>query len=301
MGTSLRRIATLGVALGVVAQARPALARSGDLAEVEAAGVLRHLGVPYANFVTGGGDGFDVELMKLFAARLGVRYEFVQSDWPAVIPDLVGRRVSAAAPDPERAAPVPVRGDVVAMGMTVLPWRQRALAFSAPVFPTQVWVIARADSPVRPIKPSASIEGDIAAVKALLANRTLLGVPSTCLDPSLYALEKTGAKLAIRKVQLDEVAALLIGGDGELALLDVADAMIALQKWPGQIKVVGPVSPRQHMAVAFRGDSPRLRAAFDTFFAEAKRDGTYDRLVRKYFPAVPLYFPEFFEKARGQG
>ena len=31
-------------------------ARAADLAEVKARGVLRHLGVPYANFVTGAGD-----------------------------------------------------------------------------------------------------------------------------------------------------------------------------------------------------------------------------------------------------
>jgi ABC-type amino acid transport substrate-binding protein len=295
-----RTAAALAAAAAVLAWPARAPAADGDLADVKAAGVLRHLGVPYANFVTGGGDGFDVELMRLFAARLAVRYEYVRSDWPAVVPDLVGRRVSAAAPDPALAPPAPLRGDVIAMGMTVLPWRQRSIAFSSPVFPTQVWVMARADSPVKPIKPAAAIEDDIAAVKALLAGRTLLGVASTCLDPSLYALEKTGAKLAMRKVQLDEVAALLIGGDGELALLDVADAMIALQKWPGQIKIIGPISARQAMGVAFRKDAPRLRAAFEEFLAGAQRDGTYVRLVQKYFPEAPLYFPEFFEKVRSR-
>jgi ABC-type amino acid transport substrate-binding protein len=52
------------------------------------------LGVPYANFVTGGGDGLDVELMKLFARHLGVEYRYVRSTWADVIPDLVGKRVS---------------------------------------------------------------------------------------------------------------------------------------------------------------------------------------------------------------
>lgn len=32
-------------------------ATGGDLPDVRAAGVLRHLGVPYANFVSGSGDG----------------------------------------------------------------------------------------------------------------------------------------------------------------------------------------------------------------------------------------------------
>ena len=37
-------------------------ALADDLREIRERGVLRHLGVPYANFVTGSGDGLDVEI-----------------------------------------------------------------------------------------------------------------------------------------------------------------------------------------------------------------------------------------------
>ena len=50
-----------------------------DLPEINKRGVLRHLGVPYANFVTGSGDGLDVELVTLFAQHLGVKYEYVKA------------------------------------------------------------------------------------------------------------------------------------------------------------------------------------------------------------------------------
>ena len=42
-----------------------------DLKEIKQDGVLRHLGVPYANFVDGADNGLDVELMRLFAKELG--------------------------------------------------------------------------------------------------------------------------------------------------------------------------------------------------------------------------------------
>jgi ABC-type amino acid transport substrate-binding protein len=271
---------------------------TSDLAAVKARGVLRHLGIRYANFVTGGGDGFDVELMQQFATTLGVRYEFVETDWPAVIPDLVGRQVSASATDLAATATAPVRGDVIATGLTVLPWRSRVVAFSSPVFPTQVWVVARADARLEPIKPSGDLERDIAAVRALLDGRELLGVAATCLDPKLYALEKTRARLVLKQVRLDEVAPLLINGQGQLALLDVADAMIALQKWAGQLKVIGPISARQEMAVAFRRDAPELKGAFEAYLREAHRSGAYAGLVKKYFPEAPIYFREFFARAR---
>jgi ABC-type amino acid transport substrate-binding protein len=178
--------------------------------------------------------------------------------------------------------------------MTVLPWRQAVVSFSSPVFPTQVWVVARAESRVQPITPSKSVQQDIRAVKALLDGRTVLGVANTCLDPALYELEKTSARLIVKNARLDEIAPMLIQGEAELALLDVADAMIALQKFPGKVKVIGPVSVRQHMGVAFPRDAPRLREAFETFLSEARRDGTYRRLIQAYFPEAPIYFPDFF-------
>lgn len=38
-----------------------------DLKEIKAKGELCHLGIRYANFVTGAGDGFDVEIVQGFA------------------------------------------------------------------------------------------------------------------------------------------------------------------------------------------------------------------------------------------
>ena len=64
-----------------------------DLDDVKQDGVLRHLGIPYANFITGSGDGMDVELMKLFAKHLGVKYEFVKTDWSEIFGDLTGKTV----------------------------------------------------------------------------------------------------------------------------------------------------------------------------------------------------------------
>ncbi len=288
-------LCVVGAALLAAGPAR-AGDRGGDLDAIRQRGVLRHLGIPYAQFVTGSGDGFDVELVRRFAQRLGVRYEFVETDWPAVLGDLTGRRVSPQHPDAEGARAVPIRGDVVATGMTVLPWRARSVAFSSPVFPTQVWVVARAESPLVPIQPTGNLKDDIAAVKALLAGRGLLGVPETCLDPSLYKLEGTGVHAVLRQLQLDEVAPALIQGEGDLALLDVADAMVALQRYPGKMKVIGPVSAPQSMAVAFRRDAPRLREEFEAFLADIRRDGTYDRLIATYFPEAPVYFRDFFAK-----
>lgn len=41
-------------------------ANAADLPEIKARGELHHLGIRYANFVTGAGDGFDAELTQGF-------------------------------------------------------------------------------------------------------------------------------------------------------------------------------------------------------------------------------------------
>lgn len=269
-----------------------------DLDEIKQAGVLRHLGVPYANFVSGAGDGMDVELMQRFAAYLGVEYQYVQTDWPQVVSDLTGKKYQVQGQNVMETGTAPIRGDVIANGMTIIPWRQKAVQFATPTFPTQVWLVARADSPLNPITPSGSISQDIDRVKTMLAGRKTLGKLNTCLDPSLYSVEQAGARAILFPGSLNEIAPALLKGEAELTLLDVPDALVALQKWPGQIKILGPISDRQDMAPAFRPDSPKLRIAFEEFLVALKQDGSFRQLLEKYYPFVFDYYPEFISTAR---
>lgn len=268
---------------------------AADLKDVKKKGVLRHLGIPYANFVTGAGDGMDIELMNAFAKYIGVRYEYVPTNWKDIFGDLTGEKVKPNGDDIEVLAQVPVKGDVAAAGITVLLWRKKVVDFSVPVFPNHVWLIARADSPVQPIKPTGNIKKDIEAVKKIIAGQPLLGKAETCLDPSLYGLEKITDKIQSFPGSVNDIAPAVIKGKANLALLDLPDALVALQKWPGKIKVIGPVSGRQYMAVAFAKDSPQLRDAFNKFLRKIKNNGAYQGIVKKYYPYVYVYDPEFFK------
>ncbi len=273
---------------------------SGDLAEVKKRGVLHHLGVPYANFVTGAGDGVDVELMKGFATYLGVDYAYVKTSWKDVIGDLTGKTVKAVGNDIEVLGTVSVKGDVIANGFTIIEWRKKIVAYSTPTFPTQIWVMARADSPMTPIRPSGNLETDILAVKNQLRDRTVFGVANTCLEPSLYGVAQTGARVKMFQGNLNQLAPAVINGDAEAALLDVPDALIALEKWAGQVKIIGPLSEEQGMGIAFAKTSPKLLAACNQYLEQCRKDGSYLALVRKYYPAVFEYYKGFFEK-RGMG
>jgi len=272
----------------------PAIA--ADLKEIKERGVLRHLGIPYAGFVTGTGDGLDVELTKLFARYLGVRYQYVKADWGTVVQDLVGKKIEVRGTDVEVLEDAPVRGDMIANGFTVLPWRKKLVSYSKPTFPSQIWLLARADSKVRPIRPTGNIQKDIALTKTLMKGKSVLSVERTCLDPDLYNLSSTGATVIRFAGSVNELAPAVLNHDAEMTILDVPDALIALEKWPGKLKILGPVSERQLMAAAFSKDASRLLTTYNEFLRKVKKDGTYLKLVRKYYPSATCFFPDYFPK-----
>jgi ABC-type amino acid transport substrate-binding protein len=72
--------------------------------------------------------------------------------------------------------------------------------------------------------------------------------------------------------------------------------ILDLQKWAGKFKVLGPISEEQKLAAAFPKDAPLLRDAFNVYLRKIKADGSYDKLVNKYYPGIRRYFPEFFAK-----
>ena len=74
----------------------------------------------------------------------------------------------------------------------------------------------------------------------------------------------------------------------------VADSLVALNKWPGQVKILGPISEQQEMGVGFRKESKELQQAFAAFYTRLQADGTYTALVKKYYPDVFSYYPAFF-------
>ncbi|MCX7178939.1 MAG: ABC transporter substrate-binding protein, partial [Proteobacteria bacterium] len=154
-------------------------ATAADLKEIQARGEIRHLGIRYANFVTGDGDGFDVELVKGFAKHIGVKYQLVYTDFYNVIRDLLGKNVVRKDDEVSLEGDFPILGDLISTGFTVLPWREKVLLYSEPTFPSQVLLIARADAPYKPIKESGNIDQDIQETKKMIGNKSLLVMERT--------------------------------------------------------------------------------------------------------------------------
>jgi ABC-type amino acid transport substrate-binding protein len=271
---------------------------AADLAEIKKRGEIRHIGIRYANFVTGAGDGFDVELMQGFAKRIGVSYKLVYSDFYSVIRDLLGKDVARKNGEVTLTGDYPVKGDVISTGFTMLPWREAILLYSDPVLPSQVLLVAPAESDLQPIEDGADLAADIAKTRKAIGSRSVLVMERTCLDPTNYGLVNVGLDLKAynKSSNLNEMVPAMLNKEAELTLLDVPDAILDLRKWAGRIKILGPISDRQILATAFPKDAPALRNEFNAYLSDIKASGVYDRLVDKYYPGIRRFFPEFFAK-----
>lgn len=280
----------------------PLLAR--DLAEIKKEGVLRHLGVPYANFISyihsegfESVTGLDIELTRGFADYIGVKYQYVPATWGNVIGKLVGVDTQYKNNKIILGKKTSIEGDIIANGMTILPWRAEVVDFSDDYFPSAVWLISRTDSKLKPIQPSGSLQKDIMTVKSLIQNENVLAMEDSCLDPNLYGLYETDANVILptRERNLNEMVPAILNKDADNTLLDVADTLIALEKWPGQIKVIGPISEDQIMAAGFRKDSIELRKAYNQYLKEIKANGKYQHLIEKYYPSIFDFYSDYFE------
>jgi ABC-type amino acid transport substrate-binding protein len=271
---------------------------AADLAEIKKRGEIRHIGIRYANFVTGAGDGLDVELMQGFAKRIGVSYKLVYSDFYSVIRDLLGKDVLRKNGEVTLTGEYPIKGDVISTGFTMLPWREAILLYSDPTLPSQVLLVAPAESNLQPIEGSSDLAADIAKTRMEIGSRSVLVMERTCLDPTNYGLVNVGIDLKAysKSTNLNEMVPAMLNKEAELTLLDVPDAILDLRKWAGRIKVLGPISGQQMLATAFPKDAPALRDEFNAYLSDIKASGVYDRLVDKYYPGIRRFFPEFFAK-----
>ena len=158
-------------------------------------------------------------------------------------------------------------------------------------------MVARADLPLQPLVPSGNLENDIQSTLLLLKGRSVLAIEGGCLDPALNRLQDSGIhiKTLSAAINLNELIPAVMNNEADCTLIDVPDALVGIQKWPGKIKVLGPLSMNQQMGVGFAKSSVKLRDEFNIFFLECVEKGIYEQLLEKYYPSIFAYYPSFLK------
>jgi ABC-type amino acid transport substrate-binding protein len=66
----------------------------------------------------------------------------------------------------------------------------------------------------------------------------------------------------------------------------------------GNIKDIQARGEIRHIGIKYANFVTGDGDAFDVYLRKIKADGSYDKLVDRYYPGIRQYFPEFFANSR---
>ena len=202
--------------------------------------------------------GFEYDLAKAFADRLGVELEILTPGWDGLFPALQKGR-----------------GDLVAASLTITEQRQAKVDFSAPYLPIRQHIIYHRDN-----RAPRTIDD--------LAGRAIHVRRGSSYHERLLQLQKEGIDLRLvlhANVPTEELIRQV--ADQEIALT-VADTNVAIlnRRYYPAVAIGFPLTEEQSLAWAVRKGNTSLRKEIDAFWQAIKADGTFDKLYRKYYTGV---------------
>ncbi len=252
----MRRFAATTVALAVSilgtlgASASPSL-----LDQVKSAGVIK-VGTEgtYAPFTfhdsSNALTGFDVEISRAIAAKLGVKAEFVEGKWDGLIAGLDARRY-----------------DVVINEVTITDARKAKYDFSQPYIVSKAALVVRDDN--SSIKGFADLKGRKDA-QSLTSNYAQLA-----RDDGAEVVAVDGFNQAVDLLLSRRVDATI---NDSLSFLDFKK-----QRPEAPLRVAAYLPGADRQAVLVRKGNPELLAAIDKAISDIKADGTYLAISKEYF------------------
>ena len=232
----------------------PDIAVADDLAAIKQAGVIR-IGTegtypPFtfhdpSNKLT----GFDVEIGREVAKRLGVKAEFLEGKWDGLIAGLDARRYDAV---------------INQVGITEA--RKAKYDFSNPYIASRAVLIVRDGNDT--IKSFDDLKGKKSA-QSLTSNFGKLA-------------EQHGAAL-VGTDGFDQSIQLVLSGRADATINDSLSFLDFKKHKPdAKVRVVAQKSDADHSGIIVRKGNPDLVAAINKALDDIKQDGTYERLAATY-------------------
>ncbi|WP_151705518.1 transporter substrate-binding domain-containing protein [Nitrincola alkalilacustris] len=231
-------------------------AYSRDLSEIrnDVFQVANSGAYPPFSFVDTAGNlvGFDVDIAKAVAEKMGVEVNIQTSPWNGIIAALAGGRFDACI-----------------CSMSVTEERQRAVDFTDSYYSAglSVWVQGNND--------------DIHSLDDLAGKR----VGSTLGETgNQWAVENGQGKWRNQTFQgLPDMLTGLTTGRVDAMIADDVPVYVALRENNPDIKIVDVGElPRWPAAISIQKNKPELLAALNTALQEIKDDGTYQEIVDKW-------------------
>lgn len=203
--------------------------------------------------------GFDIDLGNALCAQMQAKCVWVESQFDGMIPALKARKFDAILSD---------------MGITEE--RLKQIDFSVPLYDTHTQLIARKGAGVQPTV--ASLKGKTVGVQQGTVQER-------------YALAKW-QPFGVTVVPYGDQAQVesdLISGRLDVVFTDAAQAANGFLKQPQgkDFELAGPIVQDPIIgpgtAIGLRKGDTELKNAIDTAFSEIRKNGTFDKLQKKYF------------------
>lgn len=237
---------------------------SSGVALIKAGSLTTCTHLPYAPFQSkdAGGKvvGFDVALVDLVAAKLGVTQEIVDTPFEGI---KSGSDLNSG------------KCDVAAAGMTITEERKKVLDFSDPYFDATQALAVNAGSPVK-------------GLDQLAGKR--LGVQGGTTGEDYIKAQVAQQKLDIEVVSYKDLAAL----QQALATNQVEGAVNDLPVWneylkanPGKVAVAAGFDTGEQYGFAVKKGNAALLKAVNEAIAAARADGTYDKIYATWIGEKP--------------
>lgn len=236
----------------------PARAEDAVIASIKQNGTFR-VGVdatfaPFEFSQDGKKTGFDIELVEAIAKELGATkgVEWVDIDFKGLIPGLMANRF-----------------DMIASAMYITEERRKVVAFSDTYYPGGLVIMVKANNSA--VKGPADLEGKTAAVQ--------IGTKS------VVHLKEHFPKTKIVEVETNaEMFGQVETGRTDVAVTGKPAAKLYAQTHP-TVKVLDDQLTTEDYGFAMRKENTELVSKVNAAITKLKADGTYQKLVDKWFEA----------------
>lgn len=196
--------------------------------------------------------GYDVEVAKAIAAKLGVEAQIVPGEWDGLFAGMDAGRY-----------------DIVVNGVEVTPDREEKYDFSQPYAYIRTALIVRGDNE------------DILTFEDLDGKKTANSIASTYMN-----LAESYGATCYGVATLDETLTMVLQGRADATLNAVVSFTDYMSQHPdSNLKIVATTEEATNVAIPMRKDedTTTLRQAIDQAIEELREDGTLSELSLRFF------------------
>ncbi|MEG6616334.1 amino acid ABC transporter substrate-binding protein [Peptococcaceae bacterium 1198_IL3148] len=200
--------------------------------------------------------GFDIDMGKELEKRLGIKIEWMPTEWEGVTGSLNAKKF-----------------DAIINGMSITEDRKKAIAFSIPYVNASIGMAVTKDN--EEIKTAADLEGKVIATQSGSSGYEAC---KKLVEDGILAEENVKMY-----AQYPEAFQDLEIGRVEAIVVDVTTAEDYVSKKPDNYKIVEEPLVADLYAIGLRKDDTDLKEVLDNTLREMMADGTLAEISKKWF------------------